>query len=62
MSQFRVYVTGQNIFTITGYSGMDPELGYAGGNRSQVQYAQQNVDYAQYPQSRTVTIGATISF
>ncbi|KAA0991146.1 TonB-dependent receptor [Dyadobacter aurulentus] len=61
MSQARVYVTGQNILTFTKYSGLNPELGYVGsvGNGS---YNQLNVDYAQYPQARTWTIGATISF
>ncbi len=62
MSQARVYVTGQNVFTITGYSGLNPELGYVGGNRANGEYTQQNVDYAQYPQARTWTIGATLTF
>ena len=53
----RVYVTGQNIFTITSYSGMDPELGYIEGSN-----LQRNVDYAQYPQARTWTLGASITF
>ena len=57
LAQTRVYVTGQNVFTLTKYSGLNPELGYGPG-----QYPQQNVDYAQYPQSRTFTIGATVSF
>jgi hypothetical protein len=35
---------------------MDPELGYVDGN------LQLNVDYAQYPQARTWTIGANITF
>lgn len=62
MTQARVYVTGQNVFTLTGYSGLNPELGYGNSNRAQGIYPQQNVDYAQYPQSRTWTVGATISF
>jgi len=56
ITRARFYVTGQNIFVITKYSGMDPELGIVDGNR------QINVDYAQYPQSRTWTIGAQITF
>jgi TonB-linked SusC/RagA family outer membrane protein len=56
VSRARFYVTGQNVFTITNYSGMDPELGYVDGN------LQLNVDYAQYPQARTWTIGANITF
>ena len=62
LSQARVYVTGQNVFTLTKYSGLNPELGFADGDRSQGQYAQQNVDYAQYPQARTFTLGATLAF
>lgn len=56
ISNWRVYVTGQNVFTITDYSGIDPELGYVDGN------LQQNVDYAQYPQARTFIFGTSITF
>ncbi|HEY9045528.1 MAG TPA: TonB-dependent receptor, partial [Ohtaekwangia sp.] len=62
LTQARFYVTGQNIFTLTKYKGLNPELGYADGNRSSGQYTQVNVDYAQYPLARTFTIGATLSF
>ncbi len=62
LSQARIYVTGQNVFTFTKYAGLNPELGFADGDRSQGQYAQQNVDYAQYPQARTFTLGATLAF
>lgn len=56
LSKLRFYITGQNIFTITNYSGMDPEIGYVDGN------LQKNVDYARYPQARTITMGTTIKF
>jgi hypothetical protein len=56
LSKARFYITGQNVFIITKYNGMDPELGYVDGNK------QVNVDYAQYPQARTWTIGAQLSF
>ncbi len=52
----RFYITGQNVFTFTNYSGLDPELGYTDGNR------QINVDYAQYPQAKTWIFGANITF
>ncbi|MFC0773056.1 SusC/RagA family TonB-linked outer membrane protein [Terrimonas alba] len=52
----RFYITGQNVFTITDYSGLDPELGYTDGNR------QINVDFAQYPQSRSWIFGVNITF
>ena len=56
VSRARFYVTGQNIFTITNYSGIDPELGYTDGN------LQLGVDYAQYPQARSWIFGATLNF
>jgi TonB-linked SusC/RagA family outer membrane protein len=62
LSNVRVYVTAQNLFTITPYKGLNPELGYVDGNRSSGQYTQVNVDYAQYPLARTFTFGATLSF
>ncbi|HRO44301.1 TonB-dependent receptor [Agriterribacter sp.] len=56
ISKLRVYVTGQNVFTFTKYSGLDPELGYSDGNK------QINVDIAQYPQSRSWTFGVNVTF
>jgi TonB-linked SusC/RagA family outer membrane protein len=46
ISAFRVYATGQNLFVITKYKGMDPEL--------------QN--YMAYPMTRTYTVGVNVSF
>ncbi|MEP4945899.1 MAG: TonB-dependent receptor, partial [Flavobacteriaceae bacterium] len=62
VKKLRIYATGQNIFTITDYSGMNPELGYIGGNGGDTNNLQRNVDYAQYPQARTITLGTTINF
>ena len=47
-----LYVTGQNLFYITGYSGTSPEapLVYPG------------VDTGRYPTPRTVLVGASVSF
>jgi TonB-linked SusC/RagA family outer membrane protein len=56
ISNWRLYITGQNVLTLTGYSGMDPELGYVDGN------LQANVDYAQYPQARTFIFGTSVNF
>jgi hypothetical protein len=49
MKKAVVYVSSQNLFTITNYSGMDPEVG--GG-----------VDIGFYPQARTFLAGVTIEF
>ena len=52
----RVYVAGQNMFIITDYSGLNPELGYTDGNK------QRGVDVATYPQARSITVGASMNF
>ncbi len=56
MTNLTFYLTGQNVFTLTGYSGLDPELGYINNN------LQRNVDYAQYPQARSWIFGLTAGF
>jgi hypothetical protein len=54
LNSLRLYVTGQNLFMITNYSGYTPELGYTNGNR------QRGVDVAQYPSVRSFTFGLTL--
>ena len=49
LSRVRFYLSGSNIFTITRYTGYDPEVG--GG-----------VDYGNYPQSRTFMLGLNLNF
>ncbi|QGW29653.1 hypothetical protein [Phnomibacter ginsenosidimutans] len=49
ISRAQIYGSVQNLLTVTGYSGFDPEVG--GG-----------VDLGFYPQARTFTIGANIDF
>lgn len=53
----RLYVTGQNLFTITGYSGMDPEIGY-GNDASWVS----GIDLGFYPSPRTFLVGLNLTF
>ena len=48
-NRLRVYMTASNLFTITKYSGYDPEVG-------------SGVDYGNYPQSRTFTFGLNATF
>jgi TonB-linked SusC/RagA family outer membrane protein len=60
----RVYVQVENLFTITGYSGLDPALppfstfGAAGDIRDQFR----GIDEGSYPSNRTLTIGITTTF
>lgn len=60
----RVYLQAENLFTISGYSGLDPALpaasvfGAAGDIRDQFR----GVDQGSYPSNKTITIGITTSF
>jgi TonB-linked SusC/RagA family outer membrane protein len=60
----RVYLQGENLFTITGYDGLDPELpalvntGPAGDTRDQAR----GIDRGTYPSNRTFSIGLVTSF
>ncbi len=54
----QVYVSAQNILTITKYSGMDPEVNSWGGGNS----VNLGLDYLTYPNSKTVSFGAKVSF
>jgi len=57
MQAARVYISGQNIYTFTKYSGYDPELG-SYNNDALIQ----NIDLGNYPNPRTFTIGASVIF
>lgn len=56
LSNFRLYFTMNNVFTITGYSGYDPE---ANTRRNPLT---PGVDYAAYPRSRFILSGVDITF
>ncbi len=57
ISNARIFVTGQNLHTFTNYTGYDPELGAF--NSSATFF---NIDNGNYPNPRTFTFGANITF
>ncbi len=57
--QLRLYFAAQNLFTITGYKGMDPENGMA-LNSSEPWVT--GVDVGNYPQPRTFMFGVNVKF
>ena len=57
LSGFRIYLSGQNLFTWTNYSGYNPEVNNYDDNA-----LTPGVDYGSYPLSRTYSVGANISF
>ena len=56
--QLRLYVQAQNLCTFTGYTGLDPEVGSAGGSDGWAS----GIDLGLYPPSRTYMVGASIKF
>jgi iron complex outermembrane receptor protein len=59
VTSLRVFVTGQNLFVITDYSGQDPEVNT---NKSLDGVPSLGIDYTSYPRARTFTFGLNASF
>lgn len=64
ISKFRLYLSAQNVFTITDYSGFDPEIGPSLniGAVTGTQNSELGVDRGQYPQSKSFVAGLQIKF
>ena len=64
LQQARLYVSAQNLFTFTKYPGMDPEVGYGGGdyttnsNNAWVS----GIDIGSYPAARTFLVGVNLKY
>ena len=57
LSKLQAYVTGQNLLTLTKYSGYDPEVNAYGADA-----VAQGVDYGTYPQSKALIFGLNVEF
>jgi TonB-linked SusC/RagA family outer membrane protein len=57
VDSIRLYLSGQNLITITNYSGLDPEVGNGGENDRLA-----GVDIGALPTSRTYTLGVNVKF
>ncbi len=55
----RVYITAQNLFTITKYKGYDPEVNNTSDSKG-VQAI--GIDYCSYPHARTFLLGLNVNF
>lgn len=60
----RVYVQAENLFTITGYDGLDPALPAANvfGPAGDIRDQYRGVDRGSYPSNRTFSVGIVTSF
>lgn len=55
ISQLRIFVGAQNLLTLTGYSGLDPEIGSSDPKLT-------GIDQGYYPQARTFMTGINLKF
>ena len=55
MEKLRLFIGAQNLLTITGYSGLDPEIGSADPKLT-------GIDQGYYPQARTFMFGINAKF
>ena len=67
VSGVRAYVSADNLFVLTPYSGLDPELNTPVSSTTDAQgnptsaIPSRGVDYLNYPRPRTISIGAVLS-
>ncbi|PJJ47921.1 SusC/RagA family TonB-linked outer membrane protein [Hymenobacter chitinivorans] len=64
LSRVRLFVQAQNIATITGYKGVDPEVNsnYSNSSNNTIINQQAGVDYNSNPQQRVFTGGINVAF
>ena len=56
----KLYVSADNIYVFTNYSGYDPEVGISQNSASSI--LSQGFDYGNFPKARTFTFGVNLSF
>jgi len=57
ISSLRLYLTCQNLFTFTNYSGLDPEVNYRGDDNTVI-----GTDFFTYPAARSINFGINLKF
>ena len=58
ISSARIYISGQNLFTITNYPGYDPEVSWMGESSN----INLGLDYGSYPNAKSITVGLQVKF
>ena len=66
VDRLRFYIQGQNLFTITKYTGLDPEIttAHTGRNDYNSRFADRNlgVDIGNYPTNKSIIFGLNLGF
>lgn len=58
ISNLRIYATARNLVTLTGYSGLEPEIGSLGSGTAR----DQGIDRFVYPQAKQYMVGVQLGF
>ncbi len=61
-SNAKIYISGQNLLTFTGYSGLDPEIGTVADVNGRAGVQTRGVDFGAYPNAQTFTLGVNLQF
>jgi iron complex outermembrane receptor protein len=51
----RVYLSADNLLTLTDYTGFDPEVSTVSG-------LSEGIDYTNYPKAKTISVGINVGF
>jgi TonB-linked SusC/RagA family outer membrane protein len=62
VDRFRIYVSAANLFTVTNYSGVDPEISGSGDNAAATASTNFGVDRGNYSPNRTYLLGVQVKF
>ena len=57
LNKLRIYVSGTNVWTLTNYTGADPEVNSLDGSTTA-----QGLDLYTFPQVRTILVGLNLGF
>ncbi len=59
ISKLKIYISGQNLITLSDYSGLDPEIG---GSNTAFNQFELGIDRGNYPQPKSVLLGIQVTF
>lgn len=62
LNALRIYISAQNVFTITDYTGSDPEVGQNSDINGNSSVTTRGIDAGAYPLSKTFTLGLNLKF
>jgi TonB-dependent starch-binding outer membrane protein SusC len=60
ISSLRIYASVYNVFTLTKYSGLDPEV--STNDSMNDNYPTPGIDYGAYPRARSFVLGLNLGF